>query len=237
MRRAARLLLPFAALWMTGCAELAALRDGVPAAQRGAGACYYELSPEQELLLGLSQEMVAEGRLHAALANLQQLPHEVPEVRLRKARILRILDADQAWILYTGLLNTPCYTAAANHGLGQVLAATGNYDEAGRHLRLAARDEPANADIRNDLGVVYLQERRLAEARFELMTALELNQSDPRPAENLLTLLIYQDRWDQARSLIEGAALTQKQFETAEGRARRMKQEDGDRSVEVNNVR
>lgn len=221
---------------VTGCAELGSVAKQAPPAP--VNTCR-ELSAEQELLVNLAQEMVAEGRLHAALANLQQLPHHVPEIQLRKARILRVLDADQAWILYTGLINTPCYTAAANHGLGQVLAGAGHYNEAAGHLRLAARDEPANADVRNDLGVVYLYLRRLSDARFELMTALELSEADSRPAENLLTLLIYQGQWDQARELIAATALTQAQFETAEARARRLQQEDQalTRTGEVNNVR
>lgn len=219
----------------TGCAELSALHANVRATPMAA--CY-QLSAEQELLVKLSEEMVAEGRLHAALANLQQLPPEVPEVRLRKARVLRVLDAEQAWLLYTGLINTPCYTAAANHGLGQVQAGAGNYREAAGHLRLAVRDAPANADIRNDLGVVYLQLRRLDEARFELMTALELDENNGRVAENLLTLLIYQDQWSQASGLIEGKRLTQVQFQTAEARAQRLQQEDrmSTRNAEVSNA-
>ena len=207
-----------------GCAELEAM--GSLHARPAPVAPCYQLSAEQELLANLAQEMVAEGRLHAALANLQQLPAGVPEVQLRKARILRVLNPDQAWTLYTGLLNKPCYTAAANHGLGQVLVGTRNYREAVGHLRLAARAEPANADIRNDLGVAYLQLRRLDEARFELMTALELDESSGRSAENLLTLLIYQDQWNQASELIAGKALSQAQFQAAEARARRLQQED-----------
>lgn len=218
-----------------GCAELGA---GTLGARGTPVTACYQLSAEQELLVKLAQEMVAEGRLHAALANLQQLPASVPEVQLRKARILRVLNPDQAWTLYTGLLNEPCYTAAANHGLGQVLAGTGNYREAAGHLRLASRDEPANADIRNDLGVVYLQLRRLDEARFELMTALELDENSGRSAENLLVLLIYQDQWNQASELIAGKALSQEQFQVAEARARKLQQEDRAlaRNAEVSNA-
>ena len=213
------------AVLTTGCAELGGVGVGAARGTPVTTACY-QLSAEQELLAKLAQEMVAEGRLHAALANLQQLPANVPEVQLRKARILRVLDAEQAWLLYTGLLNTPCYTAAANHGLGLVLAGAGNYREAAGHLRLAARDEPANPDVRNDLGVVYLHLRRLNEARFELMTAFELDEQGGRAAENLLTLLIYQDKWNQARELIAATQLSQEQFEAAEVRAQRLQQED-----------
>jgi Flp pilus assembly protein TadD len=221
-----KLLYVLAAVMTTGCAELGNMNMRIaPRTEPVLNTCR-ALSPDQELLANLAQEMVAEGRLHAALANLQQLPDNVPEIQLRKARILRVIDADQAWLLYTGLISTPCYTAAANHGLGQILAAAGHYSEAAGHLRLAAREEPANADIRNDLGLVYLHLRRFSESRFELMTALELAEGDSKPAENLLTLLIYLDQWDRARDLIAGTSLSQQQFQAAEARARRMQQED-----------
>lgn len=208
---------------LTGCAELGA---GTLGARTAPAVACYQLGAEQELLLNLAQEMVAEGRLHAALANLQQLPVAVPEVRLRKARILRVLDPEQALALYTSLLDEPCYMAAANHGLGQVAAGAGNYREAVGHLRIAARQAPANHDIRNDLGVVYLHLRRLNEARFELMTALELDESSGQSAENLLTLLLYQNQWKQASDLIEGKGLNAAQFQVAQTRAQQLQQQD-----------
>lgn len=76
------------------------------------------LTSDQELVLGLSQEMASSGRLHAALANLERLPTDLPEARLRKAQLLRVLGRPEAQPLYSGLVNT-CLVADAHHGLGR----------------------------------------------------------------------------------------------------------------------
>jgi Flp pilus assembly protein TadD len=182
---------------------------------------------EQELLVSLAQQMVSEGRLHAALANLEQLPAGIADVQLRKAQILRHIDAQRAKALYRGLLNGPCFEAAANHGLGQIAAEEGYNREAQGHLRVAAKLAPADQGIRNDLGLVYLHMRRVDDARFELMTALELSENDAQIAQNLLALLLYQDQWQQASALIEGKKLSPAQFESAQALARQLQEEDG----------
>jgi len=210
---------------LTGCAATTAVPQGGNGTVQRDPVCS-PVTADQELLLNLAQEMVTEGRPHAALANLEQLPVTIPEVRLRMARILRTLDAQRAQVLYRGLLNESCFEAAAHHGLGQIAATQNDYREASGHLRMASRLAPADQDIRNDLGVVYLHLRRLNEARFELLTALELAEDDTRAVENLLTLLLYQDDMQQASVLIERKALSPQQYEAAQLRASRLHQED-----------
>ena len=183
------------------------------------------LTHDQELAINLSQEMFEGGRLHAALANLERLPGDLPEARLRKARILRLLGRSEAQGLYRGLLGS-CLTAEAHHGLGQLAASARRYDEALEHLRGAVSLVPTDDAMRNDLGVVYLNLRQLPEAHFELVTALELNERDNRAAENLLTLLLYQNRWPQASELVSRRKLTPAQFREAEQRALRLREED-----------
>lgn len=221
--------LPLLLALLGGCAGTAVSNQSpiaqVPSAPRDPVCAPY--TAEQGLLVNLAQEQVAEGRLHAALANLEQLPHSNPDVQLRKAQILRHLDPQRAKVLYRDLLNGPCYEAAANHGLGQIAAAEGFHREAQGHLRVAAKLSPADPAIRNDLGLVYLHMRRLDEARFELMTALELAEGETQAAQNLLALLLYQDRWDQASALIEGKKLSPQQFETAQALAWQLQEEDG----------
>jgi Flp pilus assembly protein TadD len=51
-------------------------------------------------------------------------------------------------------------------------------------------------------------QRRVDEARFEFLTALELKQDESPAALNLVTLLIYQDQWKQAAELVTRAGLT-----------------------------
>ncbi len=182
------------------------------------------LTDDQELVMGMTQEMANSGRLHAALANLERLPSHLPEARLRKAQLLRVLGRSEAEQLYTELIKT-CLVADAHHGLGQMQVARKNYPEALEHLRKATSLSPANDAMRNDLGVAYLNLQRLSESHFELMTAMELNESDTRAAQNMLTLLIYQDKWNHARDLVTRKKLTTAQFRDAEKRASQLKQE------------
>ena len=91
------------------------------------------------------------------------------------------------------------------------------------HLERAAKLAPTDAKIRNDLGVVYLNQRRVDDARFEFLTALELKQDDSLAALNLVTLLIYQDQWTQAAELVTRAELTPDQVSDAQSRAQALK--------------
>ncbi|TBV05034.1 hypothetical protein DNK34_13340 [Pseudomonas dryadis] len=184
------------------------------------------LSQDQELALNLAQETADEGRLHAALANLERLPNSLPEARLRKARILRSLNRPEAKDLYASLVDT-CLKAQGEHGLGQLASAEKRYDEALKHLRLAVSLAPTSDTMRNDLGVVYMNLGRLEEARFELLTSQELNQAEKRPALNLLTLLIYQDNLKQASALVTRMGFSANQFRAAELRAQALRRELG----------
>ncbi len=77
--------------------------------------------------------------------------------------------------------------------------------------------------IRNDLGVVYLNQLKLEQARFQFLTAMELKQSDSLAAVNLATLLIYQNNWTQAAELASRAGLTPEQVTDAQARAEQLR--------------
>ena len=179
-------------------------------------------SSEQELALNLSDDLANEGKLHASLANLQNLPEALPQVRQRKARNYRLLGRSEAEPLYRSLLGT-CMTAEGEHGLGQLAAAKGNNALAMAHLQRAAQLAPTDEKIRNALGVVYLNQLRVEEARFEFMTAIELKQGDPLAAVNLVTLLIYQDDWGQAAKVVSQLGLSREQVSDAKARAEKLK--------------
>jgi Flp pilus assembly protein TadD len=102
-------------------------------------------------------------------------------------------------------------------------AARGDNGQAQAHLQRAARLAPTNEKIRNDLGVVYLNQLRIEDARFEFLTAIELKQSEPLAAINLVTLLLYQDNWQQAAQVVSQASLTPQQFAQAQARAEELK--------------
>ena len=182
-----------------------------------------KLSGDQELSMNLADDMAKEGKLHASLANLQRLPEHVGQVQLRKARIYRQLGRGEAQALYSSLLGT-CLAAEGEHGLGQLAVVRGDDALALRHLERAAKMAPTDDKIRNDLGVVYLNVLRIDDARFEFLTALELNkQDDSLAALNLVTLLIYQDNWKQAAELVSRAGLTPEHVTEAQARAHALK--------------
>jgi len=220
-----------ATLMLAGCAS-----NGMPSRP---GSCAKPGS-EQELALNLADNMAEEGRLYASLANLEGLPDSVVQVRLRKARVLRLMGrSGDAQPLYESLLGT-CLAAEGEHGLGQLAAARNDNATAAIHLERAVKMAPTDDKMRNDLGVVYLNQRRIPEARFEFMTAMELKQANTLAALNMVTLLIYQDNWKAAAELVTRADLSPKQVVEAQTRAEKLKASarkvvatDGNRKTEV----
>lgn len=190
-------------------------------AQTGGASCA-KPSADQELALNMAQDMADEGRLHASLAHLEDLPQNLAEVRVRKARVLRLLGSSDAEPLYRSLLGT-CLAAEGEHGLGQLAAARGDNNQALMHLQAAVKLSPTDEKIRNDLGVVYLNQLKLEKAKFQFLTAIELKQSDTLAASNMVTLLIYQDDWTQAAELVSRAGLTPDQVSDAQARAEKLK--------------
>lgn len=181
-----------------------------------------KLTSEQELSLNLADDLASDGKLHASLANLQSLPDNLSEVRLRKAKVYRLLGRSEAEPLYRSLLGG-CLTAQAEHGLGQVYAARGDNGQAQAHLQRAARLAPTDEKIRNDLGVVYLNQLRINEAKFEFLTAIELSQNNQLATLNMVTLLLYQNDWPQAAEIVSRSKLTPEQFTEAQQRAEKLK--------------
>ena len=220
-----------ATLMLAGCAS-----NGMPSKP---GSCAKPGS-EQELTLNLADTMANEGRLYASLANLEGLPDDLVQVRLRKARVLRLMGRNtEAEPLYQSLLGT-CLAAEGEHGLGQLAAARNDNATAITHLERAVRMAPTDEKMRNDLGVVYLNQRRIPEARIEFMTAMELKQGNSLAALNMVTLLIYQDNWKAAAELVTRADLSPQQVVEAQTRAEKLKASarkvaasEGNRKTEV----
>jgi Flp pilus assembly protein TadD len=90
--------------------------------------------------------------------------------------VLRLMGRSEAEPLYKSLLGT-CLAADGEHGLGQLAAAKNDNANAMEHLERAAKMAPTEGKIRNDLGVVYLNQKRIPQARFEFMTAMERRHS------------------------------------------------------------
>ncbi|MCG8295739.1 MULTISPECIES: tetratricopeptide repeat protein [Pseudomonas] len=205
-------------LLLTGCA-------GQPpdslARLFGGGVCG-KPDADQQLSLDMADQMIDEGRPHAGLAHLEQLPDTLEAVRLRKAKVLRQLGRSDAEPLYRSLLGG-CLAAEGEHGLGQLASARGDDVQALRHLQRAARLAPTDEKVRNDLGVVQMNLGHHEEARFELLTAIELKDDNPLPALNLVTLALVQDNWRQAEDLVNRLRLGPAQFAEAQARAQQIR--------------
>lgn len=189
----------------------------------------------QELALSMADEMLSEGRPHASLAHLEALPAEMAQVRLRKAKVSRLLGRSEAEPLYRSLLGG-CLAAEAEHGLGQLAAARGDNVQAQLHLLRAVRLAPTDEKVRNDLGVVYLNQGNSEQARFEFLTAIELKDNNTLAAVNLVSLLLYQDKWQQAADLVSRFNLSSAQFSEAKSRAEQLKKPGTSRPVRIDQV-
>ncbi|WP_181953405.1 hypothetical protein [Stutzerimonas kirkiae] len=214
-----------------GCSQVPKTEWDDKRAVRPPPACV-PMTREQELAINLSQDMIDSGKLHAAYANLDLLPRDLPEARLRKARVLRLLGRPEAGEQFNALLRT-CLVAEGRHGLGQLALAAGDADLAMRHLRTAVLLDPVDAAKRNDLGVAYLRLRDLPRASFELRTAMELDEGSNHAAQNYVTLLLYGNDWERARELVASFAITPEQFTRAEQRARALRGADAPASAQA----
>ncbi|QXH46332.1 hypothetical protein KSS93_26320 [Pseudomonas xanthosomatis] len=205
-------------LLLTGCAGQQP--DGL-ARVFGGGSCA-KPDADQQMSLDLADQMINEGRPHAGLAHLEQLPDSLDQVRLRKARVSRVLGRSEAEPLYRSLLGG-CLAAEGEHGLGQLASARGDDVQALRNLQRAVRLAPTDEKVRNDLGVVQMNLGHHEQARFEFLTAIELKDDNPLPAINLVTLSLVQDNWSQAEDLVKRLRLGPAQFAEAQARARQLK--------------
>jgi hypothetical protein len=81
------IMLMMGLLLLTGCAGQPP--EGL-ARLLGGGSCG-KPAADQQLSLDMADQMIGEGRPHAGLAHLEQLPETLDQVRLRKAKVLRLL--------------------------------------------------------------------------------------------------------------------------------------------------
>lgn len=212
-----RLMVLLGVLALSGCAGQA---PGGLAQMFASGSCV-KPDADQQLALNLADEMLNEGRPHASLAHLQELPDSLAQVRLRKAKVSRLLGRSEAEPLYRSLLGG-CLAAEGEHGLGQLASARGDDVQALQNLQRAVRLAPTDEKVRNDLGVVLMNLGRHEQARFEFLTALELKDDNQLPAVNLVTLSLLQDNWQQAADLVTRLRLKPQQFAEAQARAKQL---------------
>lgn len=153
------------------------------------GGCNADLSPADNTRLATIEQMVAEGKVYAAIAELDGLALNVPKARLIRANALRHTEmSEKALPIFSSLLDT-CYAGQAHHGLGLALMREGRRDAGLAHLKTAREALPTQPDIRNDYGYALFLMGQLDEAQYELLTALDLDAKNSRAIRNAVRLL------------------------------------------------
>ncbi|MGQ0618640.1 MAG: tetratricopeptide repeat protein [Panacagrimonas sp.] len=149
----------------------------------------------------LIRQMLGQEQFYAALAHIEAQVREsgsTDELRVLEAQARRKLkQPEQAQAIYRDLLRTS-YVAEAYHGLGLISAAT-DLKTAVWQLQQAVKRQPANAEMRNDLGYALMVANRYPEALTELATAVELEAGGGSgKARNNLVLLMLVTRDEAA---------------------------------------
>lgn len=202
--------LPLSFLLLAACAS----KTEEPPLHKDASACGANLSNEQEFTLNMVEQREKDGQLYAALAALQSLPENVPAVMQHKADVLRRLGRPESADYFRRLQKT-CLSAWGDHGLGLLAADAGDFKTAQELLQRSAKKMPTEYRLRNDLGVLFLRQQKTEEARFELMTALELASDRSLPAVNLLTLFMVQQKPVAMRGLMQRYKMDSSEWQAA----------------------
>lgn len=158
------------------------------------------VSPEETTKLGLIQQMLAEGKPHAALAHLEAANIKNEQAALLRAHGLRQTGrALQAQAIYEQLV-TSCVSGYAYRGLGLIASNAGNLQESLRYLQAASNALPTEHTIRNDHGYVLMQSGATEPALHEFLTAVELAPDYRQAAHNLILLLYRQGDINRAEA-------------------------------------
>lgn len=83
--------------------------------------------------------------------------------------------------------------------IGETFASAGLYDDAVRHLELAARLAPDSAHVLNRLGIVLRRLKRYDEAEYVYSQAVVLEQEDPNLYFNIGRLYFDMGQWKRVR--------------------------------------
>lgn len=200
-----RLVPVLIALLLGGCAG--GMHDGFDIGSRSGpaseAACAGETIDPQGVRLQLIEDLMGNGKYHAALAHLDATGLDTPRAQYLRAELLRQTDrAAEAVPLYRALLDG-CLAGQANHGLGLIAGRERRYADALAHLTEARRRLPTDARVRNDLGYALLLGGDRKTARHELMTALDLDPGQPLAARNMVLLLLVTGEARTAQSMAE----------------------------------
>jgi tetratricopeptide (TPR) repeat protein len=153
--------------------------------------------------LNMIRKLLDTGHPYAALAHLDATGLQGPAAVQLRADILRRMGRlAEARARYEELLTT-CMAGSGHHGLGLLAGQDGRIEDSVAHLRQASLALPVEARVRNDLGYALMLSNDLEAARFEFLTALDLDPEDRKAAHNLILLLHRQGETAAADALAE----------------------------------
>lgn len=172
-----------------------------------------DISPEETTRLALIQQMLNEGKPHAAIAYLDAAKIKNAQAELLRAHGLRQTGrALQAQVIYEQLVNT-CVSGHAYRGLGLIASNAGKLQESLRYLQAASQALPTEYTIRNDLGYVLMQSGQPEPALHEFLTAVELAPDYRQAAHNLILLLYQQGDTAKAETFAKQFGITAEELQ------------------------
>lgn len=187
--------------------DLEKMQEPRPAAIDSKPTTCKAMPPADSTRLGIIQQMLIEGRPHAAIAHLDAAGIEAPQSDLLRAEGLRQTGrGKEAAVLYQKLLNS-CVAGNAYQGLGLLATHEGNVREAILQLHAASEALPIDPNVRNDYGYALLLADENEGALHEFLTAIELAPGNRQAAHNLLLLLYRMGEVDRASKFAEQSGI------------------------------
>lgn len=155
---------------------------------------------DMSMNLDLIEQLLESGRLHAALAHLDNLQSNSLYATYLRAEILRQSNRNEEATRYYQSLLPTCMAGEAHHGLGLIAGRQNLLNQAEEHLSLAAKQLPVNPRIRNDFGYALLLQGKYEKAQREFLTALELDPDAHLAETNMMLLLLAKDEQAKAEA-------------------------------------
>lgn len=150
-------------------------------------ACNTQVDAAAHVKFDQIDKLVASGRNHAALAELQASPMNSIKHWLRYAKLEATTGSMQKAATVFERLGHECGSNAAWHGLGIIELKQGKLIAGLYHLEAAAKNLPSDASAHNDYGYGLLLVGNYQQAIFQLRTAFELKQAQGAARINLAT--------------------------------------------------
>jgi len=210
--RRSLLLVLICAPALAGCAEMTKVLTPAPSA-----AAKLDSKPSEDasanLYLNVIDGLLNQRRYKAALAYLDQYAtteKKTPRyLMLRGEALLGTEYYQEAAQCFDELIATAQDMAPeANNGRGRAAAAQGKWEEAVRYFSAANKLRPSSAEFLSNLGYaqLYLDEKEREKAEFNLRQAYELQPDKASIRNNLLLVLLVNEKQKEARMLISNIA-------------------------------